>query len=110
MVKRRSDALQQNVNKRRMSVERRRDLNFHSPVRVGELFHNRRQIALEMNSQCQEVRHYQDSSYARIGQAPNRLGQTGLGFEKGRLNVLEPAGAGHCFRDSVHRFVSRFDA
>ena len=103
-------AVQQDLHQRRMTIQRRGDADFHIWVGAGQLFHDGRQVPLQMNPQGQEVGHYQDPSGSRIGQARHGFGQVGPGFQESGLYALKPAGAAAASATTLDRFVGGWNA
>ena len=80
--KRRLSAIKQNLCERRMPVQRWSDADLHILMCLGQLFHDGWQVALQVDSEGQEVRDHQDSGHPGIGQASHSLGQIGSSFQK----------------------------
>lgn len=93
-----------------MPVERRSDADLHILVDLGQLCHDGWQVALQMDSERQEVRDHQDSGHAGTGQTRHGLGQVGLSFQKCGLNAFKRSGGCRRFRHDSDGFVGGWDA
>ena len=93
-----------------MAVQRWGDPHLDIPVDLAQLFHNGRQVALQMDSQRQEIRHHQDAGHARIRQMRHRFRQAGPSLQKGCFYAIKRSRGGRRFRHESYSFVGGWDA
>ena len=82
-----------------MSVQRRSDADLHIPMGLSQLFHNGRQIALQVNAERQEVWDHQDAGRRR--NRPDRAtasAKSGWASRKAVSTCSKRSGGGRRFR------------
>ncbi len=94
-----------------MALERLGNVNFHTrPIR-HEALHQRRQIALQMHPQRQEIRDHYDPADPTLHQAVHGAGKIRLAqFEKRRFHVRKCPGARELGRKCAYSLIRRFYA
>ena len=89
-----------------MPVEGRRNVNRYTFMDAGKLFHDARQVTLQMNAKREEIRQNNDAFRTPRDQIGNGLRQVRRGaFQKSRLDQRIAALAGHLFRDRANGII-----
>ena len=105
------DALEKNLEQRRMAVQRTRDYNLQTVEFAGNIRYETRQVAFQVEPQREEVRHHHEalvSFFGKFCDCPFEAGPAE--FEEGRLDPLESPGAFQVAGGGADRLVGRFDA
>ena len=92
-----------------MPVERFRYTDRHTAL-PGEIVHQPRQIALQMDAERQKVWQHKYLFRARSRQSPHRFIQPGRGFEERRFMQIPRPFRRRARRDRAHRVVGRSHA
>ena len=90
-----------------MPIKWRCAANLNILMYWGEPIHHSRQIALEMNSQGQEVGNHQDLPDAAVCQPRHRLVQAGLRLQKCHLNLRKVSCGRRRLGHRAHRLIGR---
>jgi hypothetical protein len=102
-----SHPVEQNLDHCRMPVERRSAANPHVLMHLGESLHHSWQIALQVNSQGQEIGNHQNVPDATTGQASHRFVQAGLCLQKCHLHIRKASRSRCRLRHRAYRLIGR---
>ena len=103
--------IEEDLDKRRMTIQRRRGDNLYPVVFAGDISQEARQIPLQVQTQREEIGDHHDAANVAGGHGTYRLVQVRLSeFQKGRQNVGKPAGSGKPAGHGTHRLIGRLNA
>ncbi len=89
-----------------MPFERRSHADVQAAVSEGQIVHQLRKIALEVDAEGQKIRQHDDARGALVNQRSDGGGEVGPPlFEEGGLDEIEAALEAHGFRDPAHGFI-----
>ena len=89
-----------------MPFERRSHADVQAAVSAGQIVHQLRKIALEVDAEGQKIRQHDDARGALVNQRSDGGGEVGPALlEEGGLDEIETALEPNGFRDAAHGFV-----
>ena len=89
-----------------MSIERGSHADIQATVGAGQIFHQLRKIALEVQTEGQKIRQHYNARGALANQRIDGGGEVGPAlFEEGGLDKIEAALEPNGLRDPAHGFI-----